>query len=107
MQAQSSLNLQLAAGEFRQLLVDAGSELFVFNGSLVLRQPPLWLAERLCTRESVVAAETLFRLDEGGWIELSAREQCTAVVVGPGGSGWWLALKARLGWPAAVCARIS
>jgi hypothetical protein len=101
MQAQSSLNLQLAAGESRQILVDAGSELFVFDGSLLLRQPPLWLAERLLVRECVVAAETLFRLDAGGWIELSARERCSAVVVGPGGSGWWPALKARLGWPVA------
>ena len=107
MRRQHELKLQLARGECRRILVEAGSELVLIDGRARVRQPPCWLADSVQVAEFALAAEEMRRVEEGGWIEVQAAEAATLLVIGPGGQGWWQGLLACLGWRRTGASRIA
>ena len=71
------LALSLVRAQVQRVLVEAGSSVIVLDGGVTLRYPFAWLAERVIASHLPLAAEQVFRLEEGA------------------GSNWWRPAQAR------------
>lgn len=82
------LNLVLSAGQCEQVLVEAGSQVVVIAGRAAVRQPPRWLSEHMLGLTSSLAEGEPLTLEDGGWIEISARMACRVLVIPPEPGIW-------------------
>lgn len=85
----SSMTLELAAGQVQRVLVEAGSMLVVTQGMVTVRFPFAWLAENVVARSVPVSADAVYRLEDGGWVDLVAERGAEAVILPPEGAGLW------------------
>lgn len=96
MEDRQTLALSLAAGEIRQLLLEAGSTVLVMDGRLSGREPPVWLAESVLTRKHELTAEEAWVVPCTGWVEFSADTDVVAVVIAPERAAFWSQVGLRL-----------
>jgi len=95
----SLTTLALPAGRPRRILVEAGSLLIAAAGDIRLDFPVAVRGDAVLGRALTLRAEEVHRVDDGGWIELSADTEAAAVIVAPTvawarfvhGGGDWLA----------------
>ena len=97
--------LTLATGELRQIRLSAGSEILVVSGQLAWRDAPQWLAERLVANTRLLGPEEVQRAERSGWVEVSARSEVQAVIIGPASVASWSRLRRWLERPLARRAR--
>jgi hypothetical protein len=81
MQDRELTMLTLARGETRRLLMEAGTTVLVFSGSLVLRGPLEWLAETILAPEQRIYEEQELELATGGWVDLLTRDGAQVVLL--------------------------
>lgn len=81
MENRRTLEVQLNAGEHRELLLDAGSMLITLTGDLAVRPPCQWLAEQVVTEMVQLTSECVWIADNGGWFEVNARSWAQFIVI--------------------------
>ena len=84
-----TINMTLAQGERRQVLLEAGSTVLVLDGRLALREPMLWLAEQAMIRERELAPEQAWLADRGGWVDLAAVATVRLIILPPESVLFW------------------
>lgn len=89
MECRQTTKLVLAAGEVRQMLVEANTMVLVTDGSIAVRAPMLWLAETMVTQESELVPERPRVIEQGGWVALRAISRAEIVLIPPDGIALW------------------
>lgn len=109
MEDRRTMTLALQRGESRQLMLAAGCTLLVLEGRLRVRSPAAWLAGQVLIDERTVVAETTWRAEDEGWLEVSALAASRLVVLGADSIPLWRqvgrCLEALLGRESAAPAR--
>lgn len=84
-----TINMALAQGERRQVLLEAGSTVLVLAGRVVLGEPMAWLAEHALTPECRLEAEQAWVAERGGWVDLAAIATARIIVLPPDAVSIW------------------
>lgn len=86
---QRLMKLVLGKSESQRVLVEARTTVVVVSGQLVLRGPLAWQAENMIALEHTLCAEESLLLDDGGWIDLRARDRVELMLLPPEPSAFW------------------
>ena len=84
-----TINMALAQGERRQLLLEAGSTVLVLAGRVALREPMEWLADQPVARECRLDAEQAWVAGRAGWLDLAALATARIIVLPPDTVSLW------------------
>jgi hypothetical protein len=86
---QRLMKLVLGKGESQKVLVDARTTVLVVSGQVMLRGPQVWLAESVITQEHTLCAEATLVIEDGGWVDLLARDRAELMLLPPERSLFW------------------
>ncbi|HEX5784872.1 MAG TPA: hypothetical protein VFY35_09120 [Burkholderiaceae bacterium] len=86
---QRLMKLVLGKSESQRVLVEARTTVLVVSGHLVLRGPLAWQAESVITQEHTLCAEESLLVEDGGWIDLRARDRVELMLLPPERSAFW------------------
>ncbi|GAB4089571.1 hypothetical protein [Hydrogenophaga soli] len=86
---QRLMKLVLGKSESQRVLVEARSTVLVVSGQLVLRGPLAWQAENMIALEHTLCAEESLLVEDGGWIDLRARDRVELMLLPPEPSAFW------------------
>lgn len=84
-----TINMALAQGERRQVLLEAGSTVLVLAGRIALGEPMAWLAEHALTHQCRLDAEQAWVAERGGWVDLAALATARIIVLPPDAVSIW------------------
>lgn len=89
MECRQTTQFVLAAGETRQMLVEANTMVLVLEGRIAVRPPLLWMAETMVIQESELVPEQPRVMEQGGWVALRAISRADIVLIPPEGIAVW------------------
>ena len=84
-----TINMAMAQGERRQVLLEKGSTVLVLAGRVALREPMVWLAEHAVANECRLEAEQAWVAESGGWVDLAALATARIIVLPPDAVSIW------------------
>jgi hypothetical protein len=84
-----TINMALAQGERRQVLVEAGSTVLALAGRVALGEAMAWLAEHAVAHECRLEAEQAWVAERGGWVDLAALATARIIVLPPDTVSIW------------------
>ena len=76
---------RLSTGEALRVAVDAGTLLHVAHGTVTLREPPAWLAQRVLTPSTRLEEGQTHAVARAGWIEIVAEFDAEIAPCAPAG----------------------
>lgn len=103
MDAVRSMSLAIAAGEKRQLLLEAGSMVLVTSGEVRIGRAVGWLAEHTTSFKQSLFVEDLWMAESGGWFDIVGNRAARIIVIPAERTPWrqWLGALIR-SWFAVV-----